>query len=439
MPSLLTNNLLLDTRDMIIDRIDLLSENAKLLDTAAILDTTGNKESVNINYNENRILTAVFLLCTKRENLNKLGDPILTEQVFEQMVNQVFQKSFEINTDFKFYYCQNAPVPDVAKFEDLEGFENKRNIYKLRNNELYELTKKNKKKLDRGYKVINIIPYPNKNKFKDQISFNEHLESLHSNAEHGGILANLYQQHITSFDNEMSVTTRDYANILFDITLIHEMLHLFGLSDRYQFLLKYKLNQLGDCIESVTKDLIPFAVDPKVDFEALNSTQILNNIMYGVDDFCRSLTTYQKKVILDFEKEEEQYKKVSVLVNSNDRIETLSSNKGGLVKFKSLLRRDVSSMKNEPIIGLSNNGIPFSFINIDYENTVIKVNLEQNLLLNGKKIETEINKKIGFLVLSNDAKQTVMPNSTNLAVNLLALKNCDKLLINQIKSLSSGK
>lgn len=213
---------------------------------------------------------------------------------------------------------------------------------------------------------------------------------------------------------------------------------MFGLSDRYQYLLTYKIGSSGECIESIRKDLIPFAVDPKVDSEGLNSTQILNNLMYGADDYCRELTTYQRKVLLGYESIEEPYKKESVLVNDNDKLETVSSDKGGLVKFVSLFNKDLSNGKNVPIVGVETNGTAFSYNKIDSSSGGNKVDLNQLVLFNGEKPKDDITSKIDLLVFQTDDSPTPMGNSNSLGLSIFNMNYCDGRTINPIKANSAG-
>jgi len=227
-------------------------------------------------------------------------------------------------------------------------------------------------------------------------------------------------------------TVKDFYSKPFDITLIHEICHLFGLSDRYQFLMKHKLGSSGDCIESVTTELIPYAVDPAKDNEALYPEQVLDNLMFGMDIYCRRLTTYQKNIIWGYENAEDDYKKVTLLIPEGAKLETNSNAKQGLLKRVSFTNQDIGNRKNIPIIGVDSQGNPFTYTNIknlsggevDYSG--------ENILLNNSNLSKGFNDKIGLAVF--DENNNEQSNSNSLGTKLVGLKYCDSRTINPIKS-----
>ncbi len=336
----------------VIDTFGML-DTRQILDTREILgvrDVVQNKKDVN---STRKKLKAHFVLCTSEKNAGVVKDDLI-ELAFnlDNMVNGIFDQVLDIYTEFNFSYCAENKLEEGLNFTNLEDFEDKRSAFSSFNFERFRNKKyTDNNQLDRGIKVIEILP-----ESPDL--------TLHSNAEKSGIVAHVYLHHLIEGgyrNKDLARSVKPYKSTNFDITIIHEICHLFGLSDRYQFALKYKLGDTGECIESINQTLIPIPIDPALDEEGLDNEKILNNLMFGADNFCLGLTTYQKNVILgNITTPEPDYNKVSVLINESDNFSTNSYNN------KAKKRIGFSGYKNEdpPIIGADNSGIyTYSFSN----------------------------------------------------------------------------
>jgi hypothetical protein len=410
-----------------------ITDTSKLLDTSAILDTRQildkseilgikNDEQNEKNINSNRKkLKAHFVLCTSELNANIVEDDLtLLAFNLKNMVNGIFDQVLGINTEFNFSFCAENKLEDGLNFTSLEDFEDKRNSFNLYNFERFRNKKyTNNKQLDRGIKVIEILP--------ETVDL-----SLHSNAEKSGIVAHVYLHHLIKggYRDKVGATIRQYNLTEFDITIIHEICHLFGLSDRYQFVLKYKLGNNGDCLESINQTLIPIPIDPALDEEGLGNEKILNNLMFGADDFCLGLTNYQKNVILgEITAAEPDYDKVSVLINVGSSFSTNSYNN------KAKKRIGFAGYRNEdpPIIGADSSGIyTYSFV----DDKLVRDYTGQNIKLNGKPVGNKLNDLLPIVVL--DVNDNVLQTSNDLGLEITNKKYCDSRTINPVISNSHG-
>lgn len=404
----------------ILDTSDIL-DRKKILDTSEILGMrdTGQKNKDDVS--SQKKLKTHFVLCTSEKNKDNVKDD-LTQLAFnlKTMVNGIFKQVLNINTEFHFTFCSDNELEEGLNFTTLEDFEDKRSSFELYNFERFRNKKyTNKTQLDRGIKVIEILPESTDS-------------SLHSNAEKSGIVAHVYLHHLIEggyLDEDIGPSIRQYKLVEFDITIIHEICHLFGLSDRYQFALKYKLGDNGKCLESISKSLIPIPIDPELDEEGMLDMQILNNLMYGADNFCLSLTTYQKNVILDFLDPEPDYDKVSVLIDEGNSFSTNSYNN------KAKKRISFSGYKTEdpPIIGADAVGIyTYSFV----DEKLRKDYTGQNIKFNGKSVGDKLKELLPLIVL--DVNDNILPTSTDLGLEITSKNYCDTRTINPVISNSKG-
>jgi hypothetical protein len=185
---------------------------------------------------------------------------------------------------FKHYFSKDVPPfnNENLQFNNYEEFINLSSKFSKLDSDLKNENFQFKNIKNRGVKVIVI----------------EHAGLQNSRAEKNGMRAFLNFEHIRKF---MFVNNQPKAYELQNITLCHEVGHLFGLSDRYQFLTWY--NQIdSNCFSIVanggrTRDLIPIPIDTSIDERANDDTMAYSNLMYGANDFSNLLTEYQLKII----------------------------------------------------------------------------------------------------------------------------------------------
>ena len=115
-----------------------------------------------------------------------------------------------------------------------------------------------------------------------------------SNAEQGGVVANINAKAMIGYNNA--------AYSMIDKVPQHEVCHLFGLSDRYQFLFNYTKDANG-CITILPRSasstpFIPVYVNPAIDTEVFDDYgwHFASNLMF-TDPDGKTLTTYQKNII----------------------------------------------------------------------------------------------------------------------------------------------
>jgi hypothetical protein len=392
------------------------------------------------DYNPNRRLSAIFIVCAKREHIGQ-GKPFPSDEDIAQLVlgleykiTRIFEEILDFRCNFKFHYCLEdiKTVPEALLFNDYEDFETKRDLFVSENIRLgKDKNESNKNKIHKGIKVIELLPAPASGAAVD----------VHSNAELGGIAAHVYIHHMRDFVNKaLAFDTRSYDFREFDITIIHEILHLFGLADRYQFLLTYTLGPSGDCIADMKRTLIPFAVNPKIDPEGLYHEHILNNIMYGIDNICRKITTYQRKIVLGYLPVEEAYKKVTVLVPEGASLTTKSSPRG-LFKLQKPGSNDTGNRQHTPIIGAEEDGTMFTYINVENETDVRKEYSGDSVYLGNQIVGKNMNDLIGIVMYEHKdhGKPKQMQQGTNaLGLKLEGFRYCDGRTLLPVSALSEG-
>jgi hypothetical protein len=387
-----------------------------------------------------RELHAIFLLCCKRENIEGKEASLSAQMMmdlawwFQQAVNAIFKQVLQINAQFNFLYCEEEGLlPEELRFSTYEQMEQRRNgIAALNRTYATDKAYTNKKSLHRGIKVIEIVPAPSKKAGGSGAAD----EEVHSSAEKGGLVAHVYTHHLRGFDNFDAARVHDYAHKLFDITLIHEIGHLLGLSDRYQFLLTYELGESGQCIKSIQKDLVPYPVSPDIDPDALSSGSALNNLMFGATNYCRELTTYQRKVLLGYLPQEPDYQKLSILLPSGASFYTNSNIGKGFHEFKSLTHKQLQITKHIPLIGLDASGRAYTYTDVD--------NLEggtldydgANFIYNGEKMIGGANTHVGLAIVDDHGR--LQPNANELGKTLFGYSYCDSRTIGPASSLSQG-
>jgi hypothetical protein len=324
---------------------------------------------------------------------------------FEAGLKLYFSKFLGLKVDFSVRYCakpeKGAEALAFDTFEDIKTIRGLENELQ-RADRIFKSTSDNKYK-DRGLKVLVLQPD----------------NGQHSSAQQNGMFAYLNVNHLSTYSHDgIIMKQQDYE--YFDITLVHEVCHLFGLSDRYQFVQHY--TQLKDNCYSIDgqAELVPIAVDPNIDPEALTQDMALNNLMYGKDNWCKALTRYQKNVILGIAgpqkngEMEPPYNQITFLLPHGASLTTAGT------YIKKTGYESIESVKTV-ILG---SGIPNGiYMYVKQDGQYVQDFTGQNIFFNNSAVGNGFDTQVGTIVRDPDGN--ILPSSNALGLQILNSPDCD--------------
>jgi hypothetical protein len=355
-----------------------------------------------------RMLRAKFIVCPTEEYLKRSGIKLAQAYALriEHGLKQYFSDFLGFSVDFSVYYCsqpaKGAEALAFDVFEDIKAVDGLE-AELIKANGVFR-SRTNSDVIDRGLKVLVI----------------QTDKGQHSSAQQGGMYAYLNEAHLAPYQNDFQ-QMRKQSYERFDITLVHEVCHLFGLSDRYQFVQNYVKKENCHIMQG-GRQLVPIAVSPDIDPDANTREMALNNLMYGADDWSRALTQYQRDVILGIagpQKDRDQepsYNQMTFLVPLGHTLYTAGE------YIKKTGYETIDANVRTILMGVSPNGQVFMYVS--KEGKLVPDDSGAFVFLDGVALGDRLHKEIGILV--QDPDHNLLEESSNkLGLEILNSPDCD--------------
>lgn len=298
-------------------------------------------------------------------------------------------------------------APEGLRFKYYEDIfpngANYQNLITAFNNTDIELRSKSDTKIkNRGLKIICI----------------ENDIMQNSNADKDGIFARLNYTHIMEFFTGMkSPESFKYQNV----TLCHEVGHLFGLEDRYQYLVNYSFD--GACYSIIKNfELVPILVDPNIDNEANYLAIPYQNLMFGANEKCVFLTPYQLAIIwgnneiTNNRDVENEYRKNIFITLPNTSVSTF----GKYMDERGFKRTGI-------VLGLQNN-LLYTYTT-NQNNQFVQNYTGSQISINGSVAGNNVNNLLGAVTKFMNGQGVDIATGNNLAQTILNNTNCNNQTI----------
>lgn len=307
-------------------------------------------------------LQATFIYCFDKAAKVKVNlkdqDLIHRIELLNQFVTNFFIGNFKKGTtpiDGKFisYYSNDERLGNL-KFEYYEDIEKDTELslklkseIRIKNANLQNEANYSKKNIkERGLKIICI----------------RDMGEESSNAEKNGTYAYININDIIDVFKNTNLLTNSATQggyVVAQRVLLHEIGHLFGLADRYQYLFRYKKDSNG-CFEIVDSGYelhpIPMPRIEDVDNDRITDYQ---NLMFGAYSNCKELTTYQQMIILGIAgisknlDNEEDYRKSIILIPYDEVVYTGRYSINGTTDYGIIIGNDNAKVYYNDINGKS--------------------------------------------------------------------------------------